>query len=228
LQAFSASLLTRRGRVFWVRRTVPGDLTRSLGHSDIRRSLRTSDPRVAMQRAWSLMLVIEECRAVLEATAGPEAASQIKIIAELGDPAPILAKLVFDRDIDLVVTGTYGRSGLMDALLGSTAMKIMAQVSCDVLVVRRKARPESLRSDWQHLASKPSEAARLTHRISLKFAAIPEASLQPGRAGCVPPEGSIHDENDIPRVYCRYGHFDCRARAGERRPLYYFRLSSFR
>jgi nucleotide-binding universal stress UspA family protein len=83
--------------------------------------------------------VIEECRAVLEATAGAEAASQIKIIAELGDPAPILARLVFDRDIDLVVTGTYGHSGLMDALLGSTAMEIMAQVSCDVLVARRKA-----------------------------------------------------------------------------------------
>jgi nucleotide-binding universal stress UspA family protein len=81
--------------------------------------------------------VIEECQAVLTEAAGPEAAAQIKIIAELGDPAPILAKLVFDRDIDLVVTGTYGHSGLMDALLGSTAMEILAQVSCDVLVARR-------------------------------------------------------------------------------------------
>jgi nucleotide-binding universal stress UspA family protein len=83
--------------------------------------------------------VIEECRAVLTEVAGPSAASQIEIIAELGAPAPILAKLVADRDIDLVVTGTYGHSGLMDALLGSTAMEIMAQVSCDVLVARRKS-----------------------------------------------------------------------------------------
>lgn len=52
--------------------------------------------------------------------------------AELGAPAPILAKLVSDRDIDLVVTGTYGHSGLMDVLLGSTAMENLAQVGCDV------------------------------------------------------------------------------------------------
>jgi nucleotide-binding universal stress UspA family protein len=83
--------------------------------------------------------VIEECRALLTEVAGASAASQVEIIAELGYPAPILAQLVADRDIDLVVTGTYGKAGLLDALLGSTAMEIMAQVSCDVLVARRKA-----------------------------------------------------------------------------------------
>ena len=72
-------------------------------------------------------------------TVGRSAAEQIEIVAELGAPAPILAQLVLDRDIDLVVTGTYGRSGLMDVLVGSTAMDILAQVSCDVLVARRKA-----------------------------------------------------------------------------------------
>ena len=82
--------------------------------------------------------VIEECRMLLERTAGTAAASQVEIIAELGAPAPILAKLVVDRDVDLVVTGTYGHTGVMEALLGSTAMEIMSQVSCDVLVARRK------------------------------------------------------------------------------------------
>jgi nucleotide-binding universal stress UspA family protein len=81
--------------------------------------------------------VVEECRALLVEVAGPAAAAQVEIIAELGAPAPVLAKLVADRDIDLVVTGTYGRTGLMDVLLGSTAMEIMAEVSCDVLVARR-------------------------------------------------------------------------------------------
>lgn len=82
--------------------------------------------------------VIEECKAALVEAAGPTAAAQIEIIAELGAPAETLAKLVVDRDIDLVVTGTYGHGGVMDALLGSTAMEIMAAVSCDVLVARRK------------------------------------------------------------------------------------------
>lgn len=83
--------------------------------------------------------VIEECKALLADVAGPAAAAQIEIIAELGAPAGILAKLVADRDIDLVVTGTYGHTGLMEAMLGSTAMDILAEVACDVLVARRKA-----------------------------------------------------------------------------------------
>lgn len=82
--------------------------------------------------------VIEECKAMLVDAAGASAAAQVEIIAELGSPAPILAKLVADRDIDLVVTGTYGRSGILEVLVGSTAMEIMAQVSCDVLVARRR------------------------------------------------------------------------------------------
>jgi nucleotide-binding universal stress UspA family protein len=82
--------------------------------------------------------VMEECRALLEEVAGKAAAGQVEIIAELGSPAPILAKYVTDRDIDMVVTGTYGHQGLMNVLLGSTAMDIMAEVSCDVLVARRK------------------------------------------------------------------------------------------
>lgn len=84
--------------------------------------------------------VLEECRAVLVDAAGESVAAQIEVIAELGAPAPILAKLVADRDIDLVVTGTYGHTGVMDVLLGSTAMEIMAEVPCDVLVARRNAR----------------------------------------------------------------------------------------
>jgi nucleotide-binding universal stress UspA family protein len=82
--------------------------------------------------------VIEECRALLTEVAGAAAASRVEIVAELGAPAPILAKFVADRDIDLVVTGTYGHQGVMNVLLGSTAMDIMAEVSCDVMVARRK------------------------------------------------------------------------------------------
>ncbi len=82
--------------------------------------------------------VIEELKALLIEVAGSLAATQIEVIAELGAPVPILAKLVTARDIDLVVTGTYGHTGMLDALLGSTAMDIMAEVSCDVLVARRK------------------------------------------------------------------------------------------
>ena len=57
---FSACSIGRRGPALWFRKAVPGDLLRSLGSSDIRRSLRTGDRRLARKRAWLLMLVIED------------------------------------------------------------------------------------------------------------------------------------------------------------------------
>jgi len=63
-------LVTRLGPVFWFRKSVPGDLTHSLGNSDIRWSLRTSNRRMAMNGAWLVMLVVEDAFAALRS---PEA-----------------------------------------------------------------------------------------------------------------------------------------------------------
>jgi hypothetical protein len=41
LHKSTASLVHRRGPVYWFRKSVPADLIDRLGHSDIRRSLRT-------------------------------------------------------------------------------------------------------------------------------------------------------------------------------------------
>lgn len=61
----TSSLVHRRGPVFWFRKSVPVDLIDRLGSSDIRRSLRTCNARVARQRAWSLVLLLEDAFAVL-------------------------------------------------------------------------------------------------------------------------------------------------------------------
>ncbi len=41
-----------------------------------------------------------------------------------------------ENDIDLIVIGTHGRSGLMHVLLGSVAEKIVRKAPCPVLTVR--------------------------------------------------------------------------------------------
>ncbi|WMT91956.1 DUF6538 domain-containing protein [Pelagibacterium sp. H642] len=61
----TSSFVHRRGPVFWFRKAVPVDLIDRLGSSDIRRSLRTCNKRMARQRAWTLILVVEEAFAVL-------------------------------------------------------------------------------------------------------------------------------------------------------------------
>ncbi|MDF2798310.1 MAG: integrase family protein [Devosia sp.] len=63
----TSSLVHRRGLVYWFRKSVPVDLIDRLGSSDLRRSLRTCNGRVARQRAWTLILLVEDAFAVLRA-----------------------------------------------------------------------------------------------------------------------------------------------------------------
>jgi nucleotide-binding universal stress UspA family protein len=65
-----------------------------------------------------------------------EAADEINVIAEMGQVARNLGHYVSDWRVDLVVVGSEGRTGLLSAILGSTAEEIMTKVDCDVMVVR--------------------------------------------------------------------------------------------
>ena len=52
------------------------------------------------------------------------------------DPAQIIARYALDEDIDLVVTGTHGRSGLSHLILGSVSEQLLRVSPCPVLVIR--------------------------------------------------------------------------------------------
>jgi hypothetical protein len=71
----------RRGHVLWFRKAIPADLVDRLGCSDIRRSLRTSNMRIARQRAWAFIVRIEEAFAVIR-SAGlrPDAHAALRAI----------------------------------------------------------------------------------------------------------------------------------------------------
>ncbi len=69
---------------------------------------------------------------------------RLESLIERGDPAQLLRQYVLDRNADLVVLGTHGRSAVFDVLVGSTAKSILATLPCDALVVRElRARPGS-------------------------------------------------------------------------------------
>ncbi len=69
-----------------------------------------------------------------------------QMVVRRGDVWREIAKLIREKKIDLVVTGTHGRRGVSKALLGSVAEKIFRQAPCPVLTVgpQTAGEPESI------------------------------------------------------------------------------------
>lgn len=69
----------------------------------------------------------------LQRAAPAEVATELRV----GGPAgQILHVLASDPDVDLVVMGSHGRTGIPRVLLGSVAEKVLRHATCPVLVVR--------------------------------------------------------------------------------------------
>jgi nucleotide-binding universal stress UspA family protein len=79
----------------------------------------------------------ERGREALDAAA--EMAAELDVAAETelieGKPPAAIAKRAADGDVDLVVMGTEGRSGLRDRLLGSVTERVLRRTDAPVLVV---------------------------------------------------------------------------------------------
>ncbi|MCB5185783.1 universal stress protein [Methylobacillus gramineus] len=79
---------------------------------------------------------IQNCKDFIAQVAGDVVAAQMEVLVEYGEPDLLLEKYVLDHNVDLVVVATKGRSGLLGALLGSVATRILDTVPCDVLIAR--------------------------------------------------------------------------------------------
>lgn len=53
-----------------------------------------------------------------------------------GDPAEVLVRLSEERQVELIVMGTHGRTGLARLLMGSVAEQVVRRAPCPVLVVK--------------------------------------------------------------------------------------------
>jgi nucleotide-binding universal stress UspA family protein len=65
-----------------------------------------------------------------------EAGLEVDIVIEHGLPFQGIVDAARDRQVDLIVTGTHGRTGLQHVLLGSVAEKVVRLSPCPVLVAR--------------------------------------------------------------------------------------------
>jgi nucleotide-binding universal stress UspA family protein len=60
---------------------------------------------------------------------------EVKEHLRVGEPARAIRKFVDENDIDMVVMGSHGRSGLSRVILGSVAEKVLRRTHLPVLVV---------------------------------------------------------------------------------------------
>ncbi|HTF19440.1 MAG TPA: universal stress protein [Chryseolinea sp.] len=63
-----------------------------------------------------------------------------------GSPAVMISEYIKEKDIDLVVMGTKGASGLKELLIGSTAEKIVRSAICPVITVRKEVSPKTIKN----------------------------------------------------------------------------------
>ncbi len=53
-----------------------------------------------------------------------------------GTPDAVIPQFIMDREVDLLVIGTHGRSGFSGMLLGNTAERVLPHVHCSLLAVK--------------------------------------------------------------------------------------------
>ena len=99
-------------------------------------------PEYAMGIDWDKLA--REARSAAEAQmeevldpAWKEAHKVVKATAE-GPPFLEIIRYAKERDIDLIVMATHGRSGVSHMLIGSVAEKVVRKAPCPVLTVRPK------------------------------------------------------------------------------------------
>lgn len=58
------------------------------------------------------------------------------ILQEIGRPGHAICALAQERNVDLIIMGNRGRSGLSEAVLGSQSNYVMHHAPCSVLIHR--------------------------------------------------------------------------------------------
>lgn len=80
----------------------------------------------------------ESCERALDQLLDPAWEAEHKVVraTRQGPPFLEIVRYAKEEDIDLIVIGTHGRSGLAHVLLGSVAERVVRKAPCPVLTVR--------------------------------------------------------------------------------------------
>ena len=95
---------------------------------------------VSLSNRLSPTEIKTEADRALAARPDPEWGHDLKIhrVVRTGNPFVEIVRYAREENIDLIVLGTHGRTGLVHVLLGSVAERVVRQAGCPVLTVRPK------------------------------------------------------------------------------------------
>ncbi|MFP4091279.1 MAG: universal stress protein [Cyclobacteriaceae bacterium] len=65
---------------------------------------------------------------------------------EVGNPYESISRTISDKEVDLVVMGTQGASGLEEILIGSNTEKVVRRSKCPVLTVKSRVEADSIKN----------------------------------------------------------------------------------
>jgi len=75
----------------------------------------------------------------LDAWEPPDRGVPVERVLMEGEPGEAILRAARERECDLIVMGTHGRTGLRHVLLGSVAERVVRKANCPVLTVRQQA-----------------------------------------------------------------------------------------
>lgn len=82
--------------------------------------------------------IVETAETTLKSVLKPEWVSQHDVVYKVlvGNPFIEIVQYATDQQLDLIVMGTHGRTGLQHVMLGSVAERVLRKSTCPVLTVR--------------------------------------------------------------------------------------------
>jgi K+-sensing histidine kinase KdpD len=81
-------------------------------------------------------------------------------VLRAGSPYREIIEVAEQSDVDLIILGTHGRTGLSRLVIGSTAERVVRHAPCPALVVRQRKHPPHER----HSACQETNARRKNQR----------------------------------------------------------------
>jgi nucleotide-binding universal stress UspA family protein len=96
----------------------------------------------------------------LRAAYVPDRPLAVEYLLRAGDPAAAVLAAAAERECDLIVMGTHGRTGLGRLLTGSVAEAVLRHAHCPVLVVRTTEHPCTTPGTRSHAEEPRSTAAK--------------------------------------------------------------------